>query len=30
VLHHAKTLSEDAMQSLVEAGTRLVVGYLKG
>jgi AcrR family transcriptional regulator len=30
VLHHSKTLSDDAMQSLVEAGTRLVVGYLKG
>jgi AcrR family transcriptional regulator len=30
VLHHAKALSDDAMQSLVEAGTRLVVGYLKG
>lgn len=30
VLHHSKTLSNDAMESLVEAGTRLVVGYLKG
>jgi AcrR family transcriptional regulator len=30
VLHHSKTLSDDAMESLVEAGTRLVVGYLKG
>jgi AcrR family transcriptional regulator len=30
VLHQAKALSDDAMQSLVEAGTRLVVGYLKG
>jgi AcrR family transcriptional regulator len=30
VLHHSKTLSDDATQSLVEAGTRLVVGYLKG
>lgn len=30
VLHHSRTLSEDAMESLVEAGTRLVVGYLKG
>lgn len=28
VLH--RTLSDDAMASLVEAGTRLVVGYLKG
>jgi AcrR family transcriptional regulator len=30
VLHHSRTLSDDAMQALVEAGTRLVVGYLKG
>ena len=30
VLHHSKTLTADAMESLVEAGTRLVVGYLKG
>jgi AcrR family transcriptional regulator len=30
VLHHSKTLSDDAMESLIEAGTRLVVGYLKG
>jgi len=30
VLHHSKTLSNDAMESLVEAGARLVVGYLKG
>ena len=30
VLHHSKTLSGDAMESLIEAGTRLVVGYLKG
>jgi AcrR family transcriptional regulator len=30
VLHHSKALSDDAMESLVEAGTRLVVGYLKG
>jgi AcrR family transcriptional regulator len=30
VLHHSKTLSDDAMESLVEAGTRLVVGYLTG
>jgi len=30
VLHHSKTLSDGAMESLVEAGTRLVVGYLKG
>jgi AcrR family transcriptional regulator len=33
VLHHskdfAKTLSDDAMDALVDAGTRLVVGYLK-
>jgi AcrR family transcriptional regulator len=30
VLHHSKTLTNDAMESLVEAGERLVVGYLKG
>jgi AcrR family transcriptional regulator len=30
VLHHSKTLSNDAMESLVEEGTRLVAGYLKG
>jgi AcrR family transcriptional regulator len=30
VLHHSKTLSDDAMASLVEESTRLVVGYLKG
>ena len=30
VLHHSRTLSDDAMEALVEAGTRLVVGYLKG
>src|SRR6201999_158916 len=30
VLYHSKTLSDRAMESLVEAGTRLVVGYLKG
>jgi hypothetical protein len=30
VLHHSKSLSNEAMESLVEAGTRLVVGYLKG
>jgi AcrR family transcriptional regulator len=30
VLHHPRTLSDDAMEALVEAGTRLVVGYLKG
>jgi AcrR family transcriptional regulator len=30
VLHHSKSLSDGAMESLVEAGTRLVVGYLKG
>jgi AcrR family transcriptional regulator len=28
VLHHSKTLSDEAMDGLVEAGTRLVVGYL--
>ena len=30
VLHHSKTLSDEAMDALVDAGTRLVVGYLKG
>lgn len=30
VLHHSRTLSDDAMGSLVQEGTRLVVGYLKG
>jgi AcrR family transcriptional regulator len=30
VLHHSKTLSDEAMESLVEESTRLVVGYLKG
>ena len=30
VLHHSRSLSDGAMESLVEAGTRLVVGYLKG
>jgi len=29
-LHHSKSFSNEAMESLVEAGTRLVVGYLKG
>jgi AcrR family transcriptional regulator len=30
VLHHSKTLSGDAMEALIDEGTRLVVGYLKG
>jgi AcrR family transcriptional regulator len=30
VLHHAKTLLGDATESLIDAGARLVVGYLKG
>ena len=30
VLHHAKALSGDAMETLIDEGTRLVVGYLKG
>jgi AcrR family transcriptional regulator len=30
VLHHSKALSDGAMESLIEACTRLVVGYLKG
>jgi AcrR family transcriptional regulator len=29
VLHHAKTISEEAMDALVEEATRLVVGYLQ-
>ena len=30
VLHHSKTLSSEAMEALIDEGTRLVVGYLKG
>jgi AcrR family transcriptional regulator len=30
VLHHAKTLSGDAMEALIDEGTRLVFRYLKG
>lgn len=30
VLHHSKTLSDEAMERLVDEGTRLIVGYLKG
>jgi AcrR family transcriptional regulator len=30
VLHHSRTLSDQAMEALVDEGTRLVVGYLKG
>ena len=30
VLHHSKTLSDQAMAALVDEGTRLVVGYLRG
>jgi AcrR family transcriptional regulator len=30
VLHHSKTLSGEAMETLIDEGTRLVVGYLKG
>jgi AcrR family transcriptional regulator len=30
VLHHAKVLSDAAMDALVDAATRMVVGYLKG
>jgi AcrR family transcriptional regulator len=30
VLHHAKTLSDEAMDALVDEATRLIVGYLKG
>lgn len=29
VLHHSKTFSTASMETLVEEGTRLVVGYLK-
>lgn len=30
VLHHAKVLSDDRMEALIDEGTRLVTGYLKG
>jgi AcrR family transcriptional regulator len=30
VLHYSKTLSDEAMEALVDEGARLVVGYLKG
>jgi AcrR family transcriptional regulator len=30
VLHHSKMLSDEAMAALVDEGTRLIVGYLKG
>lgn len=30
VLHHSKMLSDEAMEALVDEGTRLIVGYLKG
>ena len=30
VLHHSRTLSDAAMEALVDEGTRLVVGYLTG
>ena len=30
VLHHARMLSDEAMDALVDEGTRLIVGYLKG
>jgi AcrR family transcriptional regulator len=30
VLHHSKALSDEAMEKLVDEGTRLVVGYLRG
>jgi hypothetical protein len=30
VLHHPKTLSDEAMEALIDEGTRLVVGYLRG
>jgi AcrR family transcriptional regulator len=30
VLHHSRMLSDDAMETLIDEGARLVVGYLKG
>ena len=30
VLHHSEMLSDEAMEALIDEGTRLVVGYLKG
>lgn len=30
VLHHSKTLSDEAMEALIDEGARLVVGYLTG
>jgi AcrR family transcriptional regulator len=30
VLHHARMLSDDAMEALIDEGARLVTGYLKG
>jgi hypothetical protein len=30
VLHHSKTLSDQAMETLVDEGTRLVIRYLTG
>jgi arginyl-tRNA--protein-N-Asp/Glu arginylyltransferase len=30
VLHHSKTLSDDAMEALIDECARLVVGYLTG
>lgn len=30
VLHHSEMLADQAMAALIDAGTRLVVGYLKG
>jgi AcrR family transcriptional regulator len=30
VLHHARMLSDEAMDALVDEATRLIVGYLKG
>lgn len=30
VLHHSRMLSDEAMEALVDEGTRLIVGYLRG
>jgi AcrR family transcriptional regulator len=30
VLHHSKMLTDDRMEALIDEGTRLVTGYLKG
>ncbi len=30
VLHHSRVYSDGAMEALIDASTRLVIGYLKG